>query len=80
MVEKLLNGWTTGKINIEIIGLNNDLPVDLQIYDFTGKEVFGLYDVSERHFELDLESYKPGIYVVRVIQGDFTENKKVVKQ
>jgi len=70
----------TGKINIDIHTENHYQLIDLQIFDFTGKEILGLFQVSDLNFEVDLESYNNGVYLIKVVQGDFSEIKKVVKQ
>ncbi|WP_179352534.1 endonuclease [Winogradskyella vidalii] len=81
----------TTEFNLETIKLhpnpvNNNLTVDLnsnidtsiEIYDILGKRVFK--NTISKTRTLNLQSLNTGIYIVKLIQGNATTTKKLVKQ
>jgi len=70
----------TGKVTIEISGLNGDLT--LKVRDLMGNEVFNknLSLIGQNAIPINLETLSPGIYFLTINSGKSTRVIKLIKQ
>ena len=54
------------------------LPVDVNIYNTTGKPMFGKREVTDSKLQVNVSSYESGVYIVRFSNGQSVVNKKVM--
>ncbi|RKQ41665.1 putative secreted protein (Por secretion system target), partial [Roseivirga pacifica] len=54
------------------------LPVDVNIYNTTGKPMFGKREVTDSKLRVNVSSYESGVYIVRFSNGNSVVNKKVM--
>ncbi|WP_178983990.1 endonuclease [Winogradskyella helgolandensis] len=78
--------YSLGNIKLHPNPVKNNLTVDLksnvttniEIFDILGKRVFKI-NINETS-DLNLQTLKTGIYIVKMTQGDSTVTKKLIKQ
>ena len=71
---------TTGKFIIDIYNPENDDKTIFQIIDLLGNTILLKEPDHSNRYEADLSGYKPGMYIIRVMQGDKAGTKKIIKQ
>ncbi|WP_422004329.1 MBG domain-containing protein [Roseivirga pacifica] len=54
------------------------LPVDVNIYNTTGKPMFGKRKVTDSKLRVNVSSYESGVYILRFSNGQSVVNKKVM--
>jgi hypothetical protein len=75
----------TNNFMLEVSAFEGDRNFRVELFDLSGKMVkaFSTYAVPEGsriNLELEPGNIVPGVYLLRIIEGDKTENFRVVKQ
>ncbi|MBE0661107.1 MAG: T9SS type A sorting domain-containing protein [Bacteroidales bacterium] len=71
---------TSGIVNIELNGLNPDEKIILQVYGITGDLREQLYYSGAQRLSLDLSGWNPGVYLIRILDGNKSFTGKIIKQ
>jgi PKD repeat protein len=70
------------KIRFDVPAFSDEIPVELIIYDISGREVTrlvnGNFKAGSYAVSWDASSYSSGIYFYRMIAGEFTDTKKMI--
>jgi len=64
-------------VHISFTGKNND--VHLSVYDTMGKELFKQI-ITDNEYDVDLRSYRTGVYLFKIISNEYNYTFEVVKQ
>ncbi len=56
----------------------NGRTLDIQLYDMSGTEAFGISDYKATSLKLDVSGYHNGLYLVRFTDGKSTVQKKIM--
>jgi len=67
-----------GLLNIEITNLSQGSKNELKLYDLYGKELIVRKDF-ERFYEVDINSFKEGVYILRIKIDERLFDYKVIK-
>ena len=70
---------TTGNLNIVLSESNIDSPVEVSLFNLTGKEIYNSRFTRSSIFTLDLGRYNKGMYIIRLQNGDQIYFKKIIK-
>ncbi|MEI7983643.1 MAG: T9SS type A sorting domain-containing protein [Bacteroidota bacterium] len=70
---------TTGKLTLELPGLEESQIAVIQIFGMMGSLVVNEELTGSAKKEISLESHPNGVYLICVMAGDRREMKKVVK-
>lgn len=62
------------------LALNKPQNIEMSLYSIDGKVLYQKTGLSNGVVDIDASAYKPGLYVLRVRQGEFTKTLKLVKQ
>jgi len=71
---------TTGTLTIEINTTDDLNTVQLEVYDFIGRNIVNEQLQNIYQTNLNLSDYQSGMYIIKVTQGDRMEVQKIVKQ
>ena len=67
---------SSGKANIVLD--NTAIRTEVQVFNILGQEIFkSSYQGYQQHLELNVDNYKPGIYMVRIIQDGASSVKSI---
>jgi hypothetical protein len=77
---KMYPNPTSGKVNIELNGLNPDEEIILQVYGTTGDLRQQFYYSGAQTLSLDLSGWNPGVYLIRILDGNKSFTGKIIKQ
>lgn len=62
-----------------IISLNNPFNGVIQVVDVLGRPVLEEMILNQDKFEMDLQSHDNGVYLVRLISGEYVHSSKIIK-
>jgi hypothetical protein len=62
--------------NFEIKLDNTDLPYSIEIFSFSGQKVFEKQNTTSS--EIFTQNLSPGVYIIKIINGEKTFLKKVI--
>ena len=65
------------EFNIELP--SNVESANVEVYDVLGKKVLAT-QISNFNSNIDASNWHSGIYIVRVISGDISQTKRIIKQ
>ena len=71
---------TRGDLTITISGIDTNEHITIQVFGIQGELVFSERMPAEQIITISLEDQKPGMYIVRLIQGNDISVKRIIKQ
>jgi hypothetical protein len=77
---KIYPNPTTGHFTLQLNEPVGETPCYFQVVGLMGNQVIGEKLTGADHFEFDLTTQNPGIYMVRLINGNHVDSGKLIKQ
>jgi len=71
---------STGKLSIDVGGLENKGRYTLEIFNLLGSRMLQLDNLTQRIHTVDLKDYNSAIYLVKITSGTDVITSKVIKQ
>jgi hypothetical protein len=71
---------TSGIVNIQLNASNPDEEMIIQVYGITGDLREQLYYSGAQTLSLDLSGWNPGVYLIRILDGNKSITGKIIKQ
>jgi hypothetical protein len=75
---KIYPNPTKGILKIEIINFPTEAKTALKLFDLSGLELISINNLSPA-YELNLNNYKDGIYILRILINNAVTNWKIIK-
>ncbi len=77
---KIYPNPTDGMFTLELTTIKPDQNTTVEIYSMVGDRLFSEELHPQRSYELSLEHYQPGMYIIRVIKGDQVGMERVIRR
>ena len=71
---------TKGKFTMRLSGIPSEQNAEVEVYSLEGILILKKQIISGNDQEISIEHLRPGIYIIRIVSGNFVENRKLVKQ
>ncbi len=71
---------TTNQFNIQLESDNMKEKINLRVYDLSGRTVELLWNITSGQTLQIGSKYRPGMYIVEMIQGNNRKQLKLIKQ
>ncbi len=71
---------TRGALTLEVQLLNHEERIRVEVLNHMGKMIYSREMPAQTHYSLDIANEKPGMYFVRIIQGNEMTLQRVIKQ
>lgn len=71
---------TSGDFTVEITAGNADLPYTIEVYGMRGEVIIRNDRLTNWQHQLSLEGQQPGLYMIRVQQGDQAGVERIIKR
>ena len=72
---------TSGKLSLFLDGISKDVPLNLKIYNVSGREILkAFYKHPSKEIQIDLSGYHlpRGLYFISLESGDYSSRKKFI--
>ncbi len=70
---------TSDNLNIKFHGFNQSKEIDIKLFDTSGRLVYDFKSLGSKIANLEMTEFKPGVYLLSVIQGINKQNARVIK-
>jgi PKD repeat protein len=69
---------TSGKLTIELLGIDAAQPVRIEIYTTMGEKITTVPLSGNQKYELSLAERPAGLYFIRLVSGDYSNTQKII--
>jgi hypothetical protein len=69
---------TSGKLTIELLGIDAAKPVSIEIYSAMGEKITTAHLTGNLKYELTLAERPAGLYFIRLVSGDYSNTQKII--